>query len=112
MVKTDGLFLPLHGLPRGSRSRIVPGKTYEYLRSGLPILGCLPQGDARDLVEGSGRGYCASPCDVDEIASALARMVSDWRASRLAEADLAPIRRFERRALTQDLAATLCAAAS
>ena len=72
--RADALFLPLHGLPRGARSRIVPGKTYEYLASGRPILGCLPEGDARDLVEGSGVGFVAPPCDASAIASRLGEM--------------------------------------
>ncbi|MFI4855380.1 MAG: glycosyltransferase [Phycisphaerales bacterium JB065] len=67
----DALLLPLHGLPPGKRSRIVPGKTYEYLATGRPILGLLPEGDARDFVKSSERGAIADPCDPDEIAQAL-----------------------------------------
>lgn len=71
----DILFVPLFGLPRGHRSRIIPSKTYEYLASGRPILGALPEGDARDLVEGSGRGFCADPCDDLGLADALAEAI-------------------------------------
>lgn len=73
LQRADALFLPLHGLPPGRRARIVPGKTYEYLASGRPILGCVPEGDARDLIEKSG-GACADPCDDAEIAVALRRL--------------------------------------
>src|SRR5690606_8275093 len=71
----DALFVPLFGLPAGHRSRIVPSKTYEYLASGRPILGTLPEGDARELVERSGRGVCANPCDDAAIADALVRAI-------------------------------------
>jgi len=48
LVRTaDLLFLPMHNLPAGKRSRIVPGKTYEYMASGRPILGAVPEGDER-----------------------------------------------------------------
>jgi glycosyltransferase involved in cell wall biosynthesis len=46
----DLLFLPMHDLPHGTNATIVPGKTYEYLASGRPILAALPDGDARDLL--------------------------------------------------------------
>lgn len=101
----DALFLPLHGLPPGRRSRIVPGKTYEYLASGRPILGCLPEGDARDLVEHCGRGYVAMPTDADQIADALDRLYHDWIAGRLNESKMpTSIEMYERRTLTKDLA--------
>lgn len=69
--RADALFLPLHGLPTGRRSLIVPGKTYEYLASGTPILGCLPAGDAYDLVARTKNGVLAEPCEAGSIASAL-----------------------------------------
>lgn len=72
----DGLFLPLHGLAPGNRSRITPGKTYEYLATGRPILGCLPQGDARDLIERYSFGSTADPCNPDQIALALKKIVN------------------------------------
>ena len=39
----DVLFLPMHDVPPGRRVRTVPGKTYEYLASGRPILGSPPR---------------------------------------------------------------------
>jgi glycosyltransferase involved in cell wall biosynthesis len=71
----DGLFLPLHGLAHGNRSRITPGKAYEYLATGRPILGCLPPGDARELVEKYSVGTTADPCNPEQIASALRKIV-------------------------------------
>lgn len=75
----DALFLPLFGLPKGHRSRIVPSKCYEYIASGKPILGALPEGDARDLVKNSGRGYIADPCDDAAIADALRNTIHQAR---------------------------------
>jgi glycosyltransferase involved in cell wall biosynthesis len=74
ICEADALLLPLHGLPPGERSRIVPAKTYEYVAAGRPILGCLPDGDARDLVNATGIGAVARPTSVREIASALQRL--------------------------------------
>ena len=38
MRGADLLFLPMQDLPHGVRATIVPGKTYEYLAAGRPIL--------------------------------------------------------------------------
>ena len=40
--------LPMQDLRAGVRATIVPGKTYEYLATGRPILAAVPDGDARD----------------------------------------------------------------
>lgn len=72
MRSADLLFLPMQKLPSGRRSSTVPGKTYEYLASGRPILGAVPPGDARDLLIESGRGLVCDPDDVDGIADAIA----------------------------------------
>lgn len=77
LLGADALFLHLHGLPPGHRARIVPGKTYEYLASGRPILGALPEGDARDLLSSRGRAELADPCDPAEIAAALKRLIEE-----------------------------------
>ncbi len=54
MRSADMLFLPMQNLPPGRRSSTIPGKTFEYLASGQPILGAVPPGDARDILERSG----------------------------------------------------------
>jgi glycosyltransferase involved in cell wall biosynthesis len=60
----DLLFCPMHDLPAGGSALIVPGKTYEYIAAGRPILAAMPAGDARELVRTSGTGRVCSPTDV------------------------------------------------
>jgi glycosyltransferase involved in cell wall biosynthesis len=102
----DLLFLPMHDLPAGARSRIVPGKTYEYLGAGRPILGALPDGDARDLLVEAGNAVLCRPGDVEAMARLILEQVA--RAAR-GEPVPAPradvLARYERRALTTRLAA-------
>ena len=69
-------------LPPGVRATIVPGKTYEYLASETPILGAVPEGDARDILEEAGNAVLVRPDDVDGIASALERRLEAFRAAR------------------------------
>ncbi|MFG0329810.1 MAG: glycosyltransferase family 4 protein [Phycisphaerales bacterium] len=109
LMRANLLFLPLHGYadPR-RRSLIVPGKTYEYLASGRPILACLPPGDAYDLVARSGRGFFANPTDSASIRDAIA-LAYDSRDT----AETSSLRcgdwlgEFERSSLTGRLAAFL-----
>jgi hypothetical protein len=101
----DLLFLPMHNLPAGERARLVPGKTYEYLAAGPPILAALPDGDASDLVRKSGNGDVCRPDDVGGILFSLRARYESWLAGkhhRRAESELC--RRFERRELTRELA--------
>ncbi|MGH9175715.1 MAG: glycosyltransferase, partial [Vicinamibacterales bacterium] len=99
------LFLPMHDLPAGKRATIVPGKTYEYLASGRPILAALPDGDARDLLTRAGTAFVCRPDDVSSMAEVIAGQVERVRtggpAPLLRHGVLAP---YERRNLTEQLA--------
>jgi glycosyltransferase involved in cell wall biosynthesis len=82
MQSADLLFLPMHDLPDGVRATVVPGKTYEYLASGRPILAAVPDGDARDLLAAAGNALLCRPSDVDGIAAAI---VKAYKRSRSGE---------------------------
>lgn len=75
LLSADALFLHLHGVRGSHRARIVPGKTYEYLASGRPVLAALPPGDARDLAAARERCVLADPCDPASIARALRELI-------------------------------------
>jgi len=79
MRGADLLFLPMQDLPPGTRATIVPGKTYEYIASGTPILAAVPDGDARDLLQEAGNALLCRPNDVSAIADALRGAVARWR---------------------------------
>lgn len=107
LARSDALFLPLHDLPSGHRSLIVPGKTYEYLAANRPILGALPPGDARDLLMKAPMGFVASPCDPQEIAMQL-RKIYDFREENDKVQEMPTwIHEYERRQLTERLAGYL-----
>lgn len=99
------LFLPMHDLPEGQRATIVPGKTYEYLASGRPILAAVPDGDARDLLALSGNAFLCRPADVNAMAKIIIEQVDRFLAQGPTPTmRFEGIRDYERRQLTARLA--------
>ncbi len=104
----DLLFLPMQDLPAGRRARMVPGKTYEYLASGRPIIAAVPEGDARDLLTGSEGVWVCAPRDVDAMTRILREAIASRRRyGRTPDMYRPALNAYERRALTAQLADTL-----
>jgi glycosyltransferase involved in cell wall biosynthesis len=105
MRDADILFLPMQNLPPGARATIVPGKTYEYLASGSPILAAVPEGDARDILEEAGNAIVVRPDDLDGMTEALGKSLALFRdGERPAPPRAEVVARFEYRKLAGDLA--------
>ncbi len=101
----DALFLPMYNLADGRRSRVVPGKTYEYMATGRPILAAVPEGDARDFLQQSGNALLCRPDDVRSMAGALDHVYTAWKGGKpVTNPNRVFIGLFERRKLAQDLA--------
>jgi glycosyltransferase involved in cell wall biosynthesis len=96
------LWKPRHG------STMVPGKTYEYLDSGRPVLALLASGDeAAALVRRAG-GTIVEPDDRAAIAAAIAARYDAWRSGgRAAPARPAWLDEFSREVLAGRLASEL-----
>ena len=54
-----------------------PTKLFEYVELGLPVVGSLPQGAAREMIEENEIGLVADPGDIEGLAECLKRMSSD-----------------------------------
>ncbi len=87
---------------------IYSSKFYEYLAAQKPMLGIVPEGVARDFILREGIGTVAHPDRPQEIAEALVALVTALRtdANRFRPAPEL-VARFERRALTGELAKVL-----
>lgn len=104
----DLLFLPMQDLPPGRRSSTVPGKTYEYIASGRPILAAVPEGDARDILEAVQTARFCRPGDSSEIARSISAEIDRWLSGVVPPEPVPEVlARFERRYLTSELAAVL-----
>ena len=107
MRSANLLFLPMHDLDPGRRASIVPGKTYEYLAAGPPILAAVPDGDARDFLEAAGHALLCRPNDVGAMSRAVEERLDGFlRGEPAPSADVSAIQMFERRRLAETLAAT------
>jgi glycosyltransferase involved in cell wall biosynthesis len=101
----DLLFLPMQNLPIGTRATIVPGKTYEYLASGSPILAAVPDGDARDILSEAGNATLVRPDDVDGLVAAIASAFDRGRRGEPRRTpDPSVVQRFEYQRLVGELA--------
>jgi len=84
---------------------MLPGKIFEYLATGKPILALVPPGAAADLLTESGTSRIVEPDNVSAIAKTLIQMYNQWRVGELrTNADPNVVQRYERRHLTQRLA--------
>ncbi len=85
------------------RGRLVlPGKAFEYLRAGRPILAVVPRGGAAArFVRETNAGIAVDPSSPTEIAEALARLLDGEADPRRTVVSAA---RYERRILTAELA--------
>jgi glycosyltransferase involved in cell wall biosynthesis len=92
---------------------ILPGKIFEYLRAGKPILGLVPaSGAAARLIRSCGAGVVADSSDPESVARAIARLAGPAGPEKAAGEALRPVPRaeiegFERRSLTRSLALLL-----
>ncbi|MCB9464816.1 MAG: glycosyltransferase [Candidatus Eisenbacteria bacterium] len=85
-------------------SLILPGKIFEYFRSGRPILAVVPtDGAAANLVRSLDAGWVADPSRPESVAEGLERLLRPDSAGPRAEV----VQRFERRTLAGDLARLL-----
>jgi glycosyltransferase involved in cell wall biosynthesis len=104
----DVLFLPLHTPLDGKPALVTPGKTYEYIASGRPILAMGPPGDMRRFIT---QTRCGIAVDGDDVVAAQEAIESFYEAKlagrRPPTPNAAALAPFERRELTKRLAEEL-----
>ena len=83
----------------------IPGKVFEYLRTGRPILALVPGGSTADLLEETRGAIIVHPDDVEDIPDTLIKLYES-RSSLSSEwvPDTDVVARFDRRRLTERLA--------
>jgi glycosyltransferase involved in cell wall biosynthesis len=90
----------------------IPGKLFNYLRTGTPILAALESKDANDLISVLTAGTVIAPRDVPGMASVISAEIDRWRhdgASQYRRRS-SELEKYSRRRLTGSLAEVLWAA--
>lgn len=95
--------------PQRAEAGHIPGKLFEYMASGTPVLGLGdPEGDAAAMLRQTGAGQMFARDDVEGVATHLAEVHARWRAGiRPAPVDPARLSPFSRRHQAGQLAALL-----
>ena len=84
----------------------LPGKFFEYLASGKPILGIGPaKGDAAEILQQTNAGVIRERDDQEGLRSALLQFYQEWREAR--EGVTGNIHLYSRRYLTEKLISVL-----
>lgn len=86
---------------------LVPGKLYEYLGLGRPILAAVPPGEARDILDATTRGALVCPADEAAVlAEGLREAFARWRRGEVEyETDSTGIGTYKRSEQVEALAA-------
>jgi glycosyltransferase involved in cell wall biosynthesis len=83
----------------------IPGKTYEYLRAGRPILALTSDGALSDLLRNTGGAWVVNPGDHAGIVGAVQEAYGRWKKGQAGPgADRAMVNTFDRRLLAGRLA--------
>lgn len=80
------------------------GKTSEYFATRKPILGLVPDGSAKDMLNDYGRSYIADPYDVSEISKQIRLLIQDTKQKNLPDYSADFVESFNRKYLTGKLA--------
>ncbi|MBU7577261.1 MAG: hypothetical protein KAF40_04295, partial [Flavihumibacter sp.] len=78
LSQADCLFLPLEKSTSTDHGPLfIPGKLFDYLKVGKPILALCDESDCKAIIEQSGLGIFAKPDDPEMIAAALIQYRSE-----------------------------------
>lgn len=84
---------------------LIPGKSYEYIASGRPVLAMVSESVVADLIRESCAGFVVDPHDVDAILDHFRRAYAAWEAGMPWQgAAIESAHRYDRRTLAASLA--------
>lgn len=82
---------------------MTPGKLFEYIGTGKKIMGCVPKGYMRSIIE-EANGQCVEPTNVSRIADMIVQLYQQYEKNQLHGAKQEVIEKYDRVKLTGELA--------
>lgn len=105
LLDSDLLFLPLEKSNTSEHQTLfIPGKLFEYLNTGKPILALCEPSDCRTILENSGLGICVDPDNPILIANCILTYINQPELLQLHKANKAYIEQFSFLNKTKELA--------
>ena len=90
----------------GANNNVLTGKIFEYMASGTPILALVPDGIAKRLIEESRTGFTVDPDNAEALSEKIYELYQKWESGKLTtNPNWDVIKRYERKSITQALAA-------
>lgn len=91
----------------GPGAGTMPGKLYEYLATGNPIIALVEEGPAKELILKLNIGYISSPEEVDELSRILLEIIEGRSPFKRLNNDSPELKRFDRKNIAQEVAQVL-----
>jgi glycosyltransferase involved in cell wall biosynthesis len=101
LLESDVLWLTIYD------PTITPGKIYEYMGTGKPVLALAPEGALRHALRGYEAATVVEPTDVEAITRAITDLHAKWRAGALPRGNSARAEEYDQRRLVERLARVL-----
>ncbi len=101
-MKNADLLLLITG--KGESAVMIPGKFYEYLGAGTPVLALSEKGELTKIIQECNAGEWCALDDYDKIARVIHKFFSNRNNKSFFKPDNAMIMRYDRRNLTRQLA--------
>lgn len=103
LMSSDALLLIVDEAKESNE--IVPGKVYEYLGTGRPILAIAPvNGAVANLILETKSGFVAHQTEIDKIEEYFLRLFDQWKGNIEHRPDLTEISKYSRKKHTESLA--------
>ncbi|WP_316840679.1 glycosyltransferase [Pedobacter gandavensis] len=91
----------------GPGAGTMPGKLYEYLATGNPIIALVEEGPAKELILKLNIGYISSPERVDDLSKILLEVIEGRSPYKRLDNDSPELKRFDRKNIAQEVAQLL-----
>ena len=82
---------------------LLPGKIYEYIGTKKPIIGCVPDGAAKNSLIEYGASFITEPYDIKAVKNAIYKVYDLFRKNELPVPDDGTVKKYRRDYLTEQL---------